>query len=230
MKTKRFLSFVLATLMLFSLVACGSTPAASQNAPAEKQNEAQTPAETAAQPVSVSASELSDIDAQLKLIHENMDKLQQPAGELPWFYTVTDLDHDGSLEFIAASQHPTDRSTNLKLWEVSADRKALTECSVQKDEEESFPDIMTDSVDTFHVTADDTWNYLFYDNIVLSDTDVYTSKSAFHMPLSTQWLKTAPARPPTRMLTATTSRPKSTTLPACAPLRARREETPALSG
>lgn len=181
MKTKRFLSFVLATLMLFSLVACGSTPAASQNAPAEKQNEAQTPAETAAQPVSVSASELSDIDAQLKLIHENMDKLQQPAGELPWFYTVTDLDHDGSLEFIAASQHPTDRSTNLKLWEVSADRKALTECSVQKDEEESFPDIMTDSVDTFHVTADDTWNYLFYDNIVLSDTDVYTSKSAFHM-------------------------------------------------
>ncbi len=181
MKTKRFLSLVLAALMLFSLAACGSTPVSSQEAPAEKQTEAQAPAETAAQPVSVSASELSDIDAQLKLIHENMDKLQQPAGELPWFYAVTDLDHDGSLEFIAASQHPTDRSTNLKIWEVSADRKALTECSVQKDEEESFPDIMTDSVDTFHVTSDDTWNYLFYDNIVLSDTDVYTSKSAFHM-------------------------------------------------
>ena len=110
-----------------------------------------------------------------------MDKLQQPVGELPWFYAVTDLDHDGSLEFIAASQHPSDRSTNLKLWEVSKDRKALTECKVQKDEEESFPDIMTDSVDTFHVTATDTWNYLFYDNIVLSESEVYTSKSAFHL-------------------------------------------------
>ena len=167
--------------MLFSLAACGSAPASAQNAPAKTQTETQAPAETEAQPVSVPASELSDIDAQLKLIHENMDKLQQPTGELPWFYAVTDLDHDGCLELIAASQHPSDRSTNLKLWEVSADRKALTECKVQKDEEESFPDIMTDSVDTFHVTENDTWNYLFYDNIVLSDTDVYTSKSAFHM-------------------------------------------------
>ena len=181
MKTKRFFSLLLAALMLFSLAACGSASASSQDAPAKTQTETQAPAETEAQPVSVPASELSDIDAQLKLIHENMDKLQQPTGELPWFYAVTDLNHDGCLELIAASQHPSDRSTNLKLWEVSADRKALAECKVQKDEEESFPDIMTDSVDTFHVTATDTWNYLFYDNIVLSDTEIYTSKSAFRM-------------------------------------------------
>ena len=115
MKTKRFLSLLLAALMLFSLAACGSASASSQDAPAKTQTETQAPAETEAQPVSVPASELSDIDAQLKLIHENMDKLQQPTGELPWFYAVTDLDHDGCLELIAASQHPSDRSTNLKL-------------------------------------------------------------------------------------------------------------------
>ena len=31
-----------------------------------------------------------------------------------WFYAVTDLDHDGKLEFVAASQHPQSRSTNLR--------------------------------------------------------------------------------------------------------------------
>ena len=188
MKSRHFLALSLAVVMLFSLAACGSAPASAQNESEKAQTETQAPtsalAETQAAapaPVVAAPSELSDIDTQLKLIHDNMDKLQQPVGELPWFYVVTDLDHDGSLEFIAASQHPSDRSTNLKLWEVSTDRKALTECKVQKDEEESFPDIMTDSVDTFHVTATDTWNYLFYDNIVLSDTEIYTSKSAFRM-------------------------------------------------
>ena len=127
MKTNRLLALALAALMLFSLAACGSAPASSQTAPAKAETQdAAAPAETAAQPVSVSASALSDIDTQLKLIHENMDKLQQPVGELPWFYAVTDLDLDGSLEFIAASQHPADRSTNLKLWTVSKDRSAYS--------------------------------------------------------------------------------------------------------
>ena len=184
MKTRQYLVLVLVTVIFFSLAACGSASAQTTptQAPAETQAPAAASAETpAAAPVVAAPSELSDIDTQLKLIHDNIDKLQQPVGELPWFYTVTDLDHDGSLEFIAASQHPSDRSTNLKLWEVSKDRKALTECKVDKDEEESFPDIMTDSADTFYVKADDTWNYMFYDNIVLSNTEVFTSKSAFHM-------------------------------------------------
>ena len=179
MKNYRMTAIILALIMMLSLAACGSAQASAQGqetAPAG--TEAQSaPAEPVAPEV---PAELSDTDAQLELICDNMDKMLQPAGELPWFYTVTDLDRDGCLELIAASQHPQDRSTNLKIWEVSSDRDALTECSVEKDEEESFPDIMSDSMDTFH-TADDTWNYLFYDNVVISDTEVYTSKSAFSM-------------------------------------------------
>ena len=179
MKNYRMTAIILALIMMLSLAACGSAQASAQGqetAPAG--TEAQSaPAEPVAPEV---PAELSDTDAQLELICDNMDKMLQPAGELPWFYTVTDLDHDGCIELIAASQHPQDRSTNLKIWEVSSDRTALTECSVEKDEEESFPDIMSDSMDTFH-TADDTWNYLFYDNVVISDTEVYTSKSAFSM-------------------------------------------------
>lgn len=125
--------------------------------------------------------ELSDADRQLALISSKLAELKQPAGEIPWYYTVTDLDHDGKLEFVAASQHPQSRATNLRVWEVNDDRAALTECGLVKDPEESFPDILTDAADTYHNEATDTWYYMFYDNVVLSDTEVYTVKTAVNL-------------------------------------------------
>ena len=189
MKNKRFIAALLTLVLVLSLAACGapaaSAPAAEPTAaevaqPAEAQPAAAKPAEAAkSEPYQAETPALSDIDTQLTLIHSQVSYLLQAEGAQPWYYTVTDLDHNGSLEFIAASQHPQDRSTNLKIWEVSKDRSALVECSVNKDAEESFPDIMTDSADTFHDTASDTWSYLFYDNVVISDKEVFTSKSAF---------------------------------------------------
>ncbi|MCR5577057.1 MAG: hypothetical protein K6F56_08625, partial [Oscillospiraceae bacterium] len=176
MKNKRIFCLLLAAVMMFGLCACGAK-AETKTEPTAAPQPAAEPQEAAAAPSTV----LSDIDQQLVLIHSKIDELMQKGGELPWYYAVTDLDHDGAIEFIAASQHPKDRSTNLKLWTVNADRSALTECKVQKDEEESFPDIMTDSADTYHVTTSNTWYYMFYDNVVISDTEVYTSKSAFDL-------------------------------------------------
>ena len=124
------------------------------------------------------ASEASDIDVQLNLIYSQAEKLKQIDGEKIWYYSVTDLDHDGNLEFNAATQHPQDRSTNLKVWEVSADRTALTECSLDKDAEESFPDILTDTADTYHNVEKGTWSYVLNDNIVISDAEVYAIKTA----------------------------------------------------
>ena len=125
--------------------------------------------------------EPTDIDNQLSFLASQIDSLRQNSDKNTWYYAVTDLDHDGSLEFVAASLHPLDRSTNLRVWEVSDDRKSLTECKLNKDPEESFPDIMTDAADTFHNKASDTWSYLFYDNIVISDAEVYTIKTAVDM-------------------------------------------------
>ena len=118
---------------------------------------------------------------QLKLIYSQIDSLKQSESANPWYYTVADLDHNGCLEFLAASLHPADRSTNLKIWTVSKDGTALTECRLDKDEEESFPDIMTDTADTYYVKDTDTWYYMVYDNIVLSDTEVYTVKTAVNL-------------------------------------------------
>ena len=125
--------------------------------------------------------DLSDADRQLNLIYSQIGNLKQNDGQNTWYYTVTDFDHDGSLEFVAATFHPLDRSTNLKVWEVNADRSALTELKLNKDEDESFPDIMTDSADTFHNAATDVWSYMYYDNVVISDTEVYTIKTAVRL-------------------------------------------------
>ena len=158
----RIFSFLLAVVMLISVVGLGT-----QSAQAEK--------------MVTATQEPSEVDLQLDLIYSQIDKLVQKESQNTWYYSVTDLDHDGNLEFIAASLHPQDRSTNLKMWEVSADHSALTVCGLKKDEDESFPDIMTDMSDTFHDTQTDTWNYLFYDNIVISDTEVYTIKTAVNL-------------------------------------------------
>lgn len=159
---KRILSTFLALLMLASAAFCGAGAAFASDLP-------------------TITMELSDVDQQLRLINSQLSQLKQDASENTWYYTVTDLDHDGYLEFIAASQHPMDRSTNLMVWEVSADRSSLNACSLAKDPEESFPDIMTDCADTFYDASTATWYYLFYDNIVLSDTEVYTIKTGVNL-------------------------------------------------
>ena len=127
------------------------------------------------------ASAEEDTDAQISLIFSRLSEVQQDSSVNKWYYTVTDLDHDGCLELVAASHHPEDRSTNLKVWEVNESRDSLTECSLRLEEEESFPDILTDNVDTYHDVEKDTWSYMVYDNIVLSDTEVYTLKCAVSM-------------------------------------------------
>lgn len=186
MKKRSVICLLLAAVMVLSLCACGaqestapaSAPAEAEPAPAAADASA---AGTVPEGIEVESVERSDVDLQLELLSASVDHFIQPVEDLPWFYTVADLDHDGNLEFIAASQHPDDRSTNLKLWSVGADRSSLIECGVDKDPEESFPDIMTDSADTYHDPVTDTWHYMFYDNVILSDTDVYTSKSAFSL-------------------------------------------------
>ena len=68
----------------------------------------------------------ASVSQQLKLISSQIDSLEQKNTTSAWYYCVADLDHDGCLEFIAASLHPADRSTNLKVWTVSKVATTLT--------------------------------------------------------------------------------------------------------
>lgn len=124
-----------------------------------------------AEPVKLTAA---DADAQLNLIFSMLSKCRQDDSQKTWSYTVTDLDRNGRLELLAASEHDTDHNTTLVAWEVDEKGSTLNECEIKLVEGASFPDIITDSADTFYDEQADSWSYLFYDNTV---TDQETSSA-----------------------------------------------------
>ena len=87
------LTLLLAAVMLLSLSALGSRTALAAGT------------ETANDEASAAAA-MSDVDTQLSLFVSKMDEMKQNDQKSTWYYTVTDLDHDGNLEFVAASLHP----------------------------------------------------------------------------------------------------------------------------
>ena len=183
MKMKKLCALLLAAVMLLSLAACGTQsaqPAADPTAaPAAEPAAAPAPEETPA-PAAAPAEQATPVpmiehkgtvsaedgNAQLNLILDALPTLRQDDSNGVWQYVVTDLDHNGRLELIAAKSHPEDRTTNMKLWEVNEAGTALVENSVKIDEEETFPEIMTENADTYYDSAKDTWNYMFYDHIL----------------------------------------------------------------
>ena len=118
---------------------------------------------------------------QIKLIESKLDELLQTDDQNTWYYCIMDLDRNGQIEFFAADQHPMDRSTNLKVWEVNSETTDMTECAVEIQPDESFPDIISNSADTFYDRDKDRWSYLFYDNVVLSPVEVYTVRCSVSM-------------------------------------------------
>ena len=123
----------------------------------------------------------ADAQAQTSLIFSHFDTLRQDESSKPWFYAVTDLDRNGRLELLAASEHDVSRTTTLAAWEVSADGTALVACPADIQEGESFPDIVSDNADCFYDAGADTWNYLFYDNIILSEQEAYAVKCSVNL-------------------------------------------------
>ncbi|MCR5576928.1 MAG: hypothetical protein K6F56_07970 [Oscillospiraceae bacterium] len=126
-----------------------------------------------AAPVQLSSA---DADNQLSFIYSRLADMKQTEDKAAWSYAVTDLDHNGRLELIAASEHRTNHSTNLVAWEVNKSCTTMLKCVVKLEEDESFPDIISENADTFHDEKGDTWHYLFYDNVVLSDREAYAVK------------------------------------------------------
>ena len=172
MKRNTIISLLLAFVIIFSLAACGEKapqPAEPTAAPTEK------PAEPTAAPTPESTE--APEDPQMLALFSNLASMRQQGDDREWRYAVTDLDHNGLLELLAASQHQAERSTTLKIWEVSEKKDTVNECTVNLAEGESFPDILSENADTYH-DPDGSWSYLFYDNILLTDSDAITAKCA----------------------------------------------------
>ena len=156
MKKRSILSIVLVLAMLFSLAIVGSVQAFAADANVKTKD-------------------------QIKLIADKFSTLKQAdTKNATWYYAVADLDHNGQLEFIAASQ-AQDLSTSAKIWTVSKDAKSLTECKIDQSGGASFPDILTDMLDTYHVTDTDTWYYMVTDAVMVSATNINTAETALKL-------------------------------------------------
>ena len=152
---KKILSIALALFMLMSL--CAGALAA---------------------PVQLSSA---DADTQINFIYSKLSTMKQSEAKKAWSYAITDLDRNGQLELLAASEHDADHSTTLMVWEVNKNVDTMVKCVVQVDDGESFPDIIAESADTFYDDKTDAWHYLFFDNIVLSDQEAYSVKCSVTM-------------------------------------------------
>ena len=146
---KKTISMILTIAMMLTLVAIGGQAAFAADVTVEQ------------------------ADASINTIFATLSSFKQSGTTAAWRYAVTDLDHNGQLELVAAALHPIDRSSNLKIWELSADTSSFQECKTIVPEGESFPDILSNSADTFYDAGSDTWSYLFLDHIMLSDKEVY---------------------------------------------------------
>ena len=168
---KKAISIVLMLVMVLSLsVASFAEESSAQTAPAPK---AQTAAATPVRATDETAN------AQIEYLFNNFNTFKQAeSADAKWSYAVTDLDHNGRLELLAASVQGDGRYTHVMAWEMGADLKSAAPIQVNVPEDESFPDILTDSADTFYNQVSNTWVYMFYDNIVFSADEAYYAKCA----------------------------------------------------
>ena len=168
---KKAISIVLMLVMVLSLsVASFAEESSAQTAPEPK---AQTAAATPVRATDETAN------AQIEYLFNNFNTFKQAeSADAKWSYAVTDLDHNGRLELLAASVQGDGRYTHVMAWEVGADLASAAPIQVNVPEDESFPDILTDSADTFYNQVSNTWIYMFYDNIVFSADEAYYAKCA----------------------------------------------------
>lgn len=149
---KKFLAFALTLVLLLSLCVTGY-----------------------AAPLRASAG---DAEAQINVIFRDFGSCRQADSDGTWFYAVTDLDHNGRLELLAASVQASSLLPAAKVWELNADRSALQPCRLNIAENEVFANILTDSAETRYDKAKDAWFYLVNDFYQVSAEDAFVVKSA----------------------------------------------------
>ena len=121
------------------------------------------PAADLLQPEMTAAAPVMPEEHQKQLIMDNYElwAYTEP-WDSPWFYTFTDLDHNGRLEVIAAVTQGTGIFTYVNYYEVSADGTAIENCyhkDIEIEGPDDWPEIILDSLTCYYDTASDRYYY-----------------------------------------------------------------------
>lgn len=108
------------------------------------------------------SAEPSSVSQQIDLIYAMLPSTVQDIQAPGWYCAVTDFDRNGRLELLTASGHGLD--AQAKAWEVNSSFDGLAKCGFLISSDESLPDMLTESADTFFRASDGTWNYRYSDS------------------------------------------------------------------
>ena len=97
----------------------------------------------------------------------------------PWYYAITDLDHNGRLEVLTASIQGTGLFTYVNFWEVNETGSGLTLCPDNIGEGEDWPDIIKDTLSFYYDPASGRYTYVCEDFMRDGAAHYYTGLDSF---------------------------------------------------
>ena len=113
-----------------------------------------------------------EADEQITFLYDNKSTWTQKTQSGTWYYAVTDLDHNGKLEIIAASLKGSDNDTSAVIYEADVANNKLTKCSLSS---KNFPDILKENADTYFDSQTNEYYYLFSNGTSIGTDKYYTS-------------------------------------------------------
>ena len=154
---KRQICITMLVGVLLFLTACGNAAGAQETA-------AQEPAVTAAAALPAEQANAPINELIQKQILENNQALWEFSDpyDSPWFYTFTDLDHNGRLEVMAATTQGTGIFTYAHYWEVLPDGSGIRNCyheNIEIEGPDDWPEIILDSIPCFYDRTADRYYY-----------------------------------------------------------------------
>ncbi len=155
MKTiRKTLCLLLCAALLLSLCGCAGKEKQEETAAAPQEAEA-----------AQSAGAAPSFDQQRRILEaaRSLWEFSEPYFESPWFYTFTDLDHNGRLEVIAATTQGTGIFTYAHFWEITEDFSELREVWHESEEiegPEDWPEIVMNKLTGYRDEAADRWYYV----------------------------------------------------------------------
>lgn len=145
---KRWIAIVLCLCMVIPLASCGKESRALASNPVQEQ---------AAVPSAMSPEE------QIQRLFSNSSLWKQEEFNEydPYYYTVTDLDHNGRVEILAAITQGTGIFTSGKVYEMAEGYQGIQDLTIDFDEETMLPEIIVAFADGCYDPSTDTYYYLF---------------------------------------------------------------------
>ena len=152
---KKLIALIL-LLAVMLLVGCGNTAAV--------QNAQPSAAGTAGAKDQVQPSPQLPLETQQQVLEANRSlwAFTEPY-DSPWFYTFTDLDHNGRLEVIAATTQGSGIFTYGRLWEVLPDGSGIRSCyheNTAVEGPDDWPELVLDSLPCYYDTKTDCYYYV----------------------------------------------------------------------